>query len=74
MLEGWYRKGRKRFKQVATEADLESAEFFQQYHLYASDVDTGEASAQSVTCSMGAGGTHTTARTSPPLVLWNSWL
>ena len=66
MLSGWHRRGRQRFKPVATEEEVESAEFFQQYHLYASDIldddhgggggGGGGVDSAVVTCNMGAGG------------------
>eukprot|EP00729_Bicosta_minor_P011289 gene11289-19040_t len=55
MLSGWHRRGRQRFKPVATEEELASAEFFQQYHLYASDVDLASTGSAAVTCNMTAG-------------------
>lgn len=39
----------------ATEEELASAEFFQQYHLYASDVDLASTGSAAVTCNMTAG-------------------
>jgi ectoine hydroxylase-related dioxygenase (phytanoyl-CoA dioxygenase family) len=54
MLHGWHKRGRQRFRPVATEAELDSAEFFQQYHLYASDIQN-DPSEDAITCTMPAG-------------------